>query len=83
MTVVSDTSVLLNLCLIGHQEILRVFFKQVWVPAEVKLEFENLVQTDYRFKSVAWPKWAEVHQPKSSKLPSLKTGILALEKSRL
>jgi hypothetical protein len=31
------------------------------------------VQTDYRFKSVAWPKWAEVHQPKSSKLPSLET----------
>ena len=40
MTVVSDTSVLLNLCLIGQQEILRVFFKQVWVPVEVKLEFD-------------------------------------------
>ena len=71
MTVVSDTSVLLNLCLIGQQEILRVFFKQVWVPAEVKLEFENLVRTDLRFKSVAWPQWAEVHQPKNPKLPSL------------
>ena len=52
MTVVSDTSVLLNLCLIGQEEILRVFFNQVWVPIEVKTEFEQLVKNDARFQKL-------------------------------
>ena len=71
MTVVSDTSVLLNLCLIGQEEILRVFFNQVWVPIEVKTEFEQLVKNDARFQKLIWPSWAEVHHPIQTDLPGL------------
>lgn len=71
MTVVSDTSVLLNLCLIGQQEILCVFFQQVWVPVEVKTEFDQLVKSDVRFHKLIWPTWAEVHQPNQTELPGL------------
>ena len=71
MTVVSDTSVLLNLCLIGQEEILRVFFQQVWVPMEVKTEFEQLVKNDARFQNLIWPSWAEVHYPTKTELPEL------------
>lgn len=71
MTVVSDTSVLLNLCLIGQQEILRVFFQQVWVPVEVKTEFGQLVKSDVRFHKLIWPTWAEVHNPNQTELPGL------------
>jgi hypothetical protein len=65
VTVVSDTSVLLNLCLIGQQEILRVFFKQVWVPAEVKLEplTGDGMKLDFgsrrRWSCVPFKKWAK------------------------
>ena len=71
MTVVSDTSVLLNLCLVGHQEILRTFFRQVWVPIEVKTEFDQLVRGDSRFHHLVWPAWTEVHQPAMTDLPGL------------
>jgi predicted nucleic acid-binding protein len=71
VTVVSDTSVLLNLCLIGQQEILRIFFKQVWVPVEVKTEFDQLVKSDARFHKLIWPIWAEVHNPVQTNLPGL------------
>lgn len=55
MTVVSDTSVVLNLCFLGKEELLHDLFGKVLAPPEVKAEFVRLAGIDPRFKGLAFP----------------------------
>ncbi len=43
MTVVTDTSVVLNLSWLGADSLLPLFFDRVLAPVEVRCEFERLV----------------------------------------
>lgn len=55
MTVVADTSVILNLCFIGQQDLLTPLFGSVLVPRQVVEEFERLASTDPRFRGLVFP----------------------------
>ncbi len=60
MTVVTDTSVILNLCWLGQQHLLIGLFGEVLAPKEVQAEFENLAATDPRFAGLVFPTWVRV-----------------------
>lgn len=55
MTVVSDTSVLLNLCYLGEARLLREICGTVFAPPEVEAEFLRLVGADPRFANLPFP----------------------------
>lgn len=55
MIVVADTSVVLNLCILGLDLLLSRLFGQVYAPPEVKAEFVRLAETDERFKGLGFP----------------------------
>ena len=67
MIVVADTSVLLNLCCVGQEELLRRLFREVVIPPEVADEFSRLAMEVLRFRSLTLPAW--VTQQKASTLP--------------
>lgn len=82
MTVVADTSVLLNLCFIGQVELLTPLFGTVLAPAQVATEFQRLVATDPRFSGLLFPAFIQrVPQhdvaPSLEIAPSLHTGEIA------
>jgi len=60
MTVVTDTSVILNLCWLGQEELLSKLFGCVIAPPEVRHEFERLALSDPRFVGLSFPNWIEV-----------------------
>ncbi len=60
MIVVADTSVILNLCKVGHEHLLPTLFKEVWIPEAVRREFSRLSQAQPRFDGIALPAWAMV-----------------------
>lgn len=60
MIVVADTSVILNLCKVGHADLLPALFKEVWIPEVVRLEFLRLSQANVRFQGLAIPDWLHV-----------------------
>jgi predicted nucleic acid-binding protein len=53
--VVADTSVVLNLCLLGHVGVLSAIFAEISCPPEVAEEFSRLAQTDARFAGLSFP----------------------------
>jgi predicted nucleic acid-binding protein len=55
--VISDTSVLLNLCRVEQIELLRQLFHDIIIPPEVATEFTRLTCTDRRFKGLTLPSW--------------------------
>jgi len=59
MIVVADTSVILNLCRVGHEQLLQQLFKRVLVPEEVAGEFVRLAKTQKRFTGLLLPGWIE------------------------
>jgi len=61
--VVTDTSVILNLCLLGLEEVLRTIFGEVQAPPAVKEEFLRLVNVDPRFTSLAFPAFIIIRPP--------------------
>lgn len=63
MLVVSDTSVLINLAVIGEADILPRLFQTVVAPEAVRTEFARLASTEPRFRSATWPGWVEVRRP--------------------
>ena len=82
MTVVADTSVILNLCFLGQEELLTPLFGTVLVPTQVAAEFERLAATDPRFSGLVFPVLIQrVSQhdiaPSLSTAPSLHTGEIA------
>lgn len=77
MIVVSDTSVILNLCLIGLEELLPELFGTIVAPSDVVFEFDRLAQTDRRFHDLVFPSFVERSKP-GPILPSL-TAIKRLQ----
>lgn len=55
MIVVADTSVILNLCFLGHESLLQVLFGTVHAPLEVEAEFLRLAGADIRFQGLVFP----------------------------
>ena len=55
MIVVTDTSVVLNLCLLELEEVLSALFSVVQAPLAVKDEFVHLVNADPRFAGLTFP----------------------------
>ncbi len=70
MIVVTDTSVILNLCLIGHESLLPRLFGTIVAPFAVVTEFERLASSDPRFGGLLFPAFIEKSAPPSI-LPSL------------
>jgi uncharacterized protein len=70
VTVVTDTSVVLNLCVIGQQEVLPVLFGDILAPTIVVQEFQQLASSASRFQGLAFPAFIRQTSPKSL-LPSL------------
>ncbi len=60
VTVVSDTSVVLNLCLLGQEALLPALYTRVCAPLVVKKEFQALVAKDRRFAGLIFPEFVEV-----------------------
>jgi predicted nucleic acid-binding protein len=63
--VVTDTSVILNLCLLGLEQALPVIFGGVHAPPAVREEFLRLVAFDPRFTSLEFPSFIQIHAPSS------------------
>lgn len=61
MIVVTDTSVILNLCLLGLQDLLPTLFGKVHAPQAVRDEFARLTNIDPRFTGLRFPDFIEVH----------------------
>lgn len=55
MIVVADTSVILNLCRVQHEQLLRDLFSRVLIPTDVAAEFTRLSGTRPRFKGLTLP----------------------------
>ena len=70
MTVVTDTSVVLNLCLIGQQDLLRLLYGSILAPTMVVVEFQRLASEDARFLGLDFPEFIEKAAPLHL-LPSL------------
>lgn len=60
MLVVSDTSVLLNLCRVSAEGLLPELFGEVWVPPAVAAEFSHLAGARARFQGLALPSWVRI-----------------------
>jgi uncharacterized protein len=60
MIVVTDTSVVLNLCWLEFDSLLFALFERVFAPEEVRQEFERLAMTDARFLGLKFPSRIEV-----------------------
>jgi len=60
MTVVTDTSVVLNLCWLGNDSLLAAFFDTILAPIEVREEFERLARLDPRFSGLRFPVCIEI-----------------------
>jgi len=58
--VVSDTSVLLNLCRVSAEGLLRELFHEVWVPPAVAAEFSRLAGSRPRFQGLVLPGWVRI-----------------------
>jgi predicted nucleic acid-binding protein len=73
MIVVADTSVILNLCSVGQAHLLPALFHEVWVPDEVRIEFERLSLHQPRFQGLRLPDWALIQPaaPVSAELAAL------------
>ena len=64
MTVIADTSVILNLCCVQQQELLRALFREVIVPPEVSQEFARAATAYPRFAGLTMPTWIRQQPPR-------------------
>ncbi len=61
--VVSDTSVLLNLCRVSAEGLLPELFQEVWIPPAVAAEFSRLTKSRPRFQGLMLPGWVQISPP--------------------
>jgi len=61
--VVSDTSVLLNLCRVELDWLLPRIFAEVWIPPTVEHEFSRLAAVHARFQGLVLPEWVRRSAP--------------------
>jgi len=64
VTVVTDTSVVLNLCLLGLERVMPALFGEVQAPPAVVEEFVRLANDDPRFASLAFPSFIVIRSPR-------------------
>ena len=74
MIVVTDTSVLINLCRVGQSGLLMRLFREVVIPPEVAAEFSHLVATVPRFAGLVLPEGIRQQSP-SALLPAVRSAI--------
>jgi len=60
MTVVSNTSPILNLACIGELRLLEALYGRVLIPPQVRSEIERLKETEPRFRDVSLPSFVQV-----------------------
>lgn len=65
MLVVADTSVILNLCFLGIEQILPPIFGDIRSTPVVHAEFERLAAHDERFHGLKFPVYITLQSPKS------------------
>lgn len=63
MIVVADTSVILNLALVGCDTLLEAMFGVVIIPPAVESEFQRLAASSGRFAGLTVPSWLRVQAP--------------------
>lgn len=63
MIVVTDTSVVLNLCWLSLESLLPAIFEGILSPEQVKREFERKAKTDPRFHGLQFPAFITVANP--------------------
>lgn len=63
MTVITDTSVVLDLCLIGQQDLLPLLYGRILAPTVVMTEFQRLASVDSRFQGLVFPAFIEKDVP--------------------
>jgi uncharacterized protein len=61
--VVADTSVILNLSLVGRGNMLRDIFHEIVVPPAVQAEYVRLAGSSGRFAGLALPDWIRIQAP--------------------
>jgi len=61
--VVTDTSVILNLCFLGQESLVTTLFGTVCAPPGVQQEFQRLANEDERFQGLVFPPFIEVRSP--------------------
>lgn len=66
MIVVSDTSVILNLCFLGQEALLPPLFGTVYAPPQVEAEFARLAAVDARFLGLVFPAFIQRCPPKTT-----------------
>ena len=90
MTVITDTSVVLNLCLIGQQDLLPLLYGRILAPTVVVTEFQRLASVDARFQGLVFPAFIEKDVPSilhprltsSQRLPAGEIAALSLAVER-
>lgn len=65
MIVVTDTSVVLNLCFVRQQTLLADLFDSVLAPSAVRDEFQRLAENSPRFRGLSFPDFIIVEDPHS------------------
>jgi predicted nucleic acid-binding protein len=65
--VVADTSVILNLVRVGHDDLLRRLCGEVWIPGKVAEEFAWQTSINPHFYEIKLPLWIQIHSP--AKIP--------------
>lgn len=77
MTVVADTSILLNLGRVGQLELLRLLFGDVVIPPEVAAEFLRLASISPRFQGLSLPPW--LRQQAATTVPAIVRAATGLD----
>ena len=63
MIVITDTSVVLNLCWLRHGSLLSAIYEDVLAPGQVRLEFDRKTKTDPRFAGLLFPPFITLADP--------------------
>jgi uncharacterized protein len=79
--VVTDTSVVLNLCFLRAEGLLPTFYAEVVAPPAVKREFERLATFDKRFQRLKFPSFIAVEE--ASTTPSELANAIDLDEGEI
>lgn len=74
MIVVTDTSVLINLCRVGQGGLVKSLFQDVVIPPEVAAEFARLAASVPRFAGLTVPEGIRQQSP-SALLPAVRAAV--------